>query len=83
MGSSGVGVGEGAGVLVLRSLRGALGFERLPAWGVLARGGVPVMVIGVGVRYPGLWGVLLSLLAYLCCRGRLSKVWFSCLCPSI
>ena len=65
MGSSGVGVGEGAGVLVLRSLRGTLGFERLPAWGVLAWGGAPVIVLWLGGRCPGLWGGLLSLLAYL------------------
>ena len=31
VGSSRVGVGEGSGVLVLRSLWGALGFERFPA----------------------------------------------------
>ena len=66
VGSSRVGVGEGAGVLVLRSLRGTLGFERLPAWGVLAWGGTPVIVLWVGVRRPGLGGGLLSLLAYLC-----------------
>ena len=32
VGSSRVGVGEGAGVLVLRSLWDVLGFERFPAW---------------------------------------------------
>ena len=61
--------GEGAGVLVLRSLRGALGFDCLPAWGALARGGAPVIALRVGVRRPGLGDRLLSLLAYLCWGG--------------
>ena len=37
--------------------------------GVLARGGVPVLVLLVWVRLPGLGGGLLSLLAYLCWGG--------------
>ena len=38
--------------------------------------------LGVSFRCPNLWGVLLSLLVYLGCRGRLGKVWFSCHRPS-
>ena len=45
VGSSRVGVKEGSGVLVLRSLWGALGFERFPSWG-----GVSVFILGLGVR---------------------------------
>ena len=45
MGSSRVGVGWGAGVLVLRSLWGAMGFEHFPAWDLLVRGGVSVLVL--------------------------------------
>ena len=71
--SSRVWVRYGAGVLVLRSLWGAVGFERFPAWGVLAQGGVSVLVLRVGVRCPGVWGVLLSLLAYLCCGDALAN----------
>ena len=65
VGSSGVGVCKGANVLVLRSLRGTLGFERLSAWGVLARGSAPVIILWVEVCCLGLGGGLLSLLAYL------------------
>ena len=45
-------------MLVLQSLWGALGFEHLPAWGVLAREGVSVLVLWVGVPWQGV--VLLS-----------------------
>ena len=77
VGSSEVGVGEGAGTLFLLSLRDSLGSGRLPAWGVLARGGAPVVVLLVGVRRLGLGGGLLSLLAGLC-WGR-SMLRRSCL----
>ena len=43
-----VGVGEGVGVLVLRSLRSVLAFEGSRAGDVLAMGGDPVVVLGVG-----------------------------------
>ena len=43
--SSRVGFRDGASVLVLRSLWGALGFGRYPAWGILARGIVSVLVL--------------------------------------
>ena len=69
LGSSGVGAGEGVGVLVLWSLRGTLGFECLPAWGALAQGGAPVIFLRVGARPSSLGGGLLFLLAYLCWGG--------------
>ena len=72
-----VGFGDVAGILVLRSLWGALGFGRFPAWGALSRGVVSVLVLWVGVFGPGLWGVLLSLLSYLYCWGCFGSVWFS------
>ena len=48
VGSSGVGVGKGVGVLVLRSPRSVLAFKGSPAGDVLARGGAPVVVLQLG-----------------------------------
>ena len=59
VGSLGVVVREGAGVLVLQSLRAALVFGSLPAWGILARGGVPVPILEVWLRCPDFWDVIL------------------------
>ena len=47
-GSSGVGVEEGAGILILKSLRSVLALEGSPAWDVLAMGGDPVVFLSVG-----------------------------------
>ena len=67
MSSSGVGIGGKVSVLVLRSPRGVLAFKGSPAKDVLARGGVPVVLLRVGSVsfFFGPGGGLLSPLAYL------------------
>ena len=47
-GSSGVGVEEGAGILILESLRGVLALGGLHAGDGLAMADDPVVVLGVG-----------------------------------
>ena len=63
-GSSGDGVEEGAGILILKSLRGMLALEGLPAWDVLAMGGDPVVFLSVGGASfffgPGVSGIIVQ-----------------------
>ena len=64
MGSSGVGVGEGVGVLVLRSPRSVLAFEGSPAGDLPARAGALVVVLQVGgalfIFDPGVSGLVVQ-----------------------
>ena len=59
-----VGVGDGIGVLVLRSPRSVLTFKGSPARDVLARGGAPVVVLQVwGASFlfgPGVSGLVVQ-----------------------